>query len=395
MAILAVEEFLKGRRILYCSPTTDQIQAFWISCNRYLEEPIAAGLFSRNLTRHSIEKQGTDARIKSKTVWDPDSLRGDWAHLLIIDEYQLVKEDTFNTVGAPMLADCNGDAVLIYTPPSLRNAARSHAKDPRHAAKLFKKAQADTSGRWEAFTFPSMDNPYISQQALSDLESDMSGLSFRQEMMALDIDEAPGALWTRQQLDATRVTMAPELVRIITSVDPSASSSGDEAGIVTVGLGIDNHLYVLSDDSIQGSPEQWAHAAVSAYHRNKAGRLVAETNQGGEMIRSVISMIPNAPPVKLIHASDSKQVRAEPVSILWEQGRAHIVGTLPKLEDELCLWQPGGPSPNRLDAMTQACTEMLPNLRHQPVVDYRNSGLSTPRPAPLIEHTMPRRVTLL
>jgi phage terminase large subunit-like protein len=393
MAILAVEKLLQGGRVLYCSPTQDQIQAFWTSCNRYLEEPIATGLYSRNLTRHSIEKLGTDARIKAKTAWDPDSLRGDWAHLLIMDEYQLVSEDTFNAVGAPMLADHNGDAVFIYTPPSLRNRNRSIAKDPQHAAKLFKKAQADASGRWATFTFTSMENPYISQQALSELSSDMSAIAFRQEIMAEDVEEAPGALWNRQQLDRLRVTQAPELVRIITSVDPSATSSGDEAGIVTVGLGRDGHMYVIADDSLQGSPAQWSHEAVAAYHRHKAGRLVAEKNQGGEMIRSVISMIPNAPPVKLIHAADSKQARADPVAVVYEQGKAHHVGTFPRLEDELCLWQPGGASPNRLDAMVQACTELLPNLKHMPNVDYRKSGLQAPPSIQYIQPTHPR-VTL-
>lgn len=395
VAILAVEQFLAGRRILYATPTSEQISRFFTEVTRALQEPISQGLFTLNKTYHTVERPGTESRIRAKTAWDPDSLRGDYADLLILDEFQLMSETAWTEVGQPLLADKDGTAVFIYTPPSLRSRAKSKASDPRYVAKMFKAAQADTSGRWAAFHFTSLDNPHISRQALNDLAGDMSAIAYRQEVLAEDIDQAPGALWTRQCLDASRVTQAPELVRIITSVDPSATSGGDEAGIVTVGLGIDSHLYILADDSIQGSPEQWAHEAVSAYHHHKAGRLVAEKNQGGEMIRSVISMIPNAPPVKLIHASDNKQVRAEPVAVVWEQGRGHLVGTFSRLEDELTLWQPGGPSPNRLDAMAQACAELLPNLRHLPTVDYHKSGLNASHSAPLIDRPLPSRITLL
>ena len=102
-----------------------------------------------------IERPGSDQRIRAKTAWNADTLRGDYADLLILDEWQLMNEEAWEVVGAPMLLDNNGDAVFIYTPPSLHSRSTSKARDPRHAAKLFQRAQADTTGRWEVFHFTS------------------------------------------------------------------------------------------------------------------------------------------------------------------------------------------------------------------------------------------------
>jgi len=264
-------------------------------------------------------------------------------------------------VGAPMLADRDGDAVFIFTPPSLHSRSVSKARDKRHAVKFLKEHRDDATGRWAEFHFTSRDNPYISQAAVSNLTADMTALAIRQEIDAEIIDQAAGALWNRAMLDACRIAKAPELARIVVALDPSATAGGDAAGIVAAGIDSDGMGYVLEDASIQGSPDAWARAAVACYHRWQADRLVAESNQGGEMVALVIGTIPDAPPVMLIHASRGKQARAEPVSAQFEQGRVKMVGNFTDLEDELCEWEalPGQPSPNRLDAMVYAITEIM------------------------------------
>jgi len=277
---------------------------------------------------------------------------------LILDEYQIMNEDTWGVVGAPMLADNNGNAIFIYTPPSLHNRSISKAHDPRHASKLYKKAVEDITGRWQAFHFTSYDNPYISTDALDDLKQDMTHTAYRMEIMAEDLDEVPGALWKRTDLDAARVLKAPGLDRIIVGVDPSATSGGDEAGIITAGRK-DNDYYTLADDSMQGSPQAWATAAVTAYHRHKANYIVAEGNNGGEMVTAVIKQVDPRVRVHLVHASRGKATRAEPIAAISEQGRDHHVGTFFALEDELCLWMVGDASPNRLDAKVWALTELM------------------------------------
>jgi len=188
MAIEAVQKFLAGQRVLYAAPTSEQTDAFWYAVTSSLQEPIQAKVYTKNETDKSIELPGTKQRIRAKTAWNADTLRGDYADLLILDEWQLMNEDAWEVVGAPMLLDNDGDAVFIYTPPSLRAAGVSKAKDPRHATKLFKMAQDDTSGRWAAFHFTSHDNPHISSAALGDLVKDMSKSSYRQEILAEDDD---------------------------------------------------------------------------------------------------------------------------------------------------------------------------------------------------------------
>ncbi len=358
VAILAIKAFLDGRRILYATPTQEQVDRFWVSVTRALQESIDAGVYYKNETRHIIELSGTEQRIRAKTAYNADTLRGDYADELILDEWQLMNEDTWGLVGAPMLADNDGNATFIYTPPSLHSRSATKATDPQHAAKLFKRAQADTSGRWQVFHFTSRDNPHISQDAISDLAQDMTALAYRMEILAEDVDEAPGALWTRGVIEGGRVLKAPSLPRVVVGVDPSATSTGNEAGIVTAGARGD-HLYILADDSLQGSPTQWAKAAVTAYHKSQADAVIAESNNGGEMVALTIATVDPSVNVRLVHASRGKQTRAEPVSAIYEQGRGHHVGTFPALEDELCIWIPGDPSPNRLDALVWAATELL------------------------------------
>lgn len=358
IATASVKKFLAGRRQLYAAPTSDQLMAYWFEVKRALAEPLDAGVFYKNETDHIIEVPGTKQRIRAKTAYNADTLRGDYADDLYLDEWQLMSEDAWELVGAPMLLDNNGDATFIYTPPSLHSTSVSKARDPQHAAKLFKRALLDTTGRWATFHFSSRDNPHISAEAINELAEDMTALAYRMEIEAEDVDEAPGALWTREIIQRNRVDKLPEPChRIVVAIDPSASSTGDEAGIVTAGR-ITKQGYVLSDNSVQGSPKTWATAAVSAYHEFAADCIVAEKNNGGEMISEVIATVDPHIKVVLVHASRGKQTRAEPIAAVYEHNRAHHVGHFPLLEDEMALWTPGDPSPNRMDALVWAFTEL-------------------------------------
>ena len=357
-AILAIEEFLKKRRILYAAPTLEQVGMFWRTVTKALSEPIKKKIFYKNETEHIVEIPGTEIRIKAKTAWNADTLRGDYADVLILDEWQLMNEDTWDHVGAPMLLDNDGDAIFIYTPPSLHSRSISKARDPQHAAKMYAKYENDQSGRWACFHFTSHDNPHISKGALLEITKDMTSFAYRMEIMAEDANEAPGALWKREMIDQYRCVKIPNFTRIVVGVDPSATSTGDEAGIIVTGKAGDDG-YILADESVQGSPLTWAKAAVSAYHRFKADRIVAEANQGGEMVTAVIAQIDPSVPVKLVHASRGKQTRAEPIAARYEQGKIHHVGTFEALEDEMCLWVPGDKSPNRMDALVWALTELM------------------------------------
>lgn len=185
----------------------------------------------------------------------------------------------------------------------------------------------------------------------------------RQEIEGEVLDDNPGALWKREaMIEQHRVTQHPDLTRVAVAVDPQGSTVSGETGIVGAGMamqGDTSHFYTLEDASLSGTPEEWGRAAVTLYHKLKADVLVAERNYGGDMVESVIKTIDRTVNVKLVTASRGKQLRAEPVAAIYEQGRGHHVGTFPLLEDQMCEWEPGLPSPDRLDALVWAGTELM------------------------------------
>ncbi len=188
IAIADIESFIAGKRVLYAAPTGEQTDRYWYEVTRALRPLVETSVYKQNETERYIEKVGTENRIKAKTAWNANTLRGDYADKLTFDEWQLTAEDAWDEVGAPMLLDNNGDAVFIYTPPSLKSSGISRARDPRHATKLFKMAEGDKTGRWETFHFTSFDNPHLSREALDEITLDMSRDSYLKEIMAEDDD---------------------------------------------------------------------------------------------------------------------------------------------------------------------------------------------------------------
>jgi len=192
----------------------------------------------------------------------------------------------------------------------------------------------------------------------------------RQELDAEILEDVPGALWSRRSLDEARVDTAPDLVRIVVGVDPSITSgeASNETGIVVGGIDKNGAGYVLEDWSMRGSPDEWARKAVAAYRKHDADAIIAEANQGGEMVAQVIKSVADVP-VKLVRATRGKYVRAEPISALYEQGRIHHVGTLATLEDQMIAFTPeraadrsDGFSPDRVDALVWTMTDLFPGI---------------------------------
>ncbi len=198
----------------------------------------------------------------------------------------------------------------------------------------------------------------------------------RQELDGELILDLPGALWTRAGLEAVReaAPSAPP-VRTVIGVDPPASAAGDACGIVVCALGADGVARVLADATVaKASPERWARAVAQAALAWQADRVVAEANQGGAMVDSVLRAADVALPLRLVHASTGKAARAEPVAALYEAGRVRHVGQFPQLEDQLCgllaggRYEGPGRSPDRADALVWAMTELLLGKRGQPRV---------------------------
>jgi phage terminase large subunit-like protein len=218
---------------------------------------------------------------------------------------------------------------------------------------------------------------HLPERFLRDISREFGkSLLGRQELDGELLEEAEGALWTRALLEGCRegAASAPA-ARTVIGVDPPASAQGDACGIVVVALGVDGIGRVLADASVQkASPERWARAVASASRAWNADRVVAEANQGGAMVESVLRAADFALPLTLVHASKGKVARAEPVAALYEAGRVRHAGMFPALEDELCgliaggVYAGPGRSPDRADALVWALTELMLGRRAQPRV---------------------------
>lgn len=198
----------------------------------------------------------------------------------------------------------------------------------------------------------------------------------RQELDGEWLTDIEGALWSRTMLEQSRITLPDAvMMRVVVGVDPPASATGDECGIVVCGIDENGFGHVLADASLaRASPERWARAVASTALQWKADRVVAEANQGGAMVESVLRAADCVMPIKLVHASTGKAARAEPVAALYETGRVRHVGQFARLEDQLCGLMAGGGyegpgrSPDRADALVWALSELMLGRRGRPKV---------------------------
>jgi phage terminase large subunit-like protein len=217
----------------------------------------------------------------------------------------------------------------------------------------------------------------LSPDYIARMEGDYAGTQFgRQELDGELIEELQGALWSRTLIERQRSIAPPDVTRrTVIGVDPpaGAGAASDACGIVVVALGEDERAYVLADASVQGAtPEGWAQAVTQAAERWRADRVVAEANNGGAMIESVLRACDATLPLKLVHASTGKSARAEPIMMLYQRGKVMHVGAFPALEDEMTGlimgggYEGPGRSPDRADALVWALTELM--LEKKPAV---------------------------
>lgn len=282
----------------------------------------------------------------------PDALRGPEHHIAWCDElakwrYGDVAWD--NLMMGLRLGD--RPRALVTTTPRPTNLMRRV---------MATRGLVETRGR-------TADNPHLPPDFVAAMTDTYAGTRLgRQELDGELIDDVADALWTRDDLERWRVREHPPLARVVVAVDPPAGIGGDACGIVAVGLASDDRAYVLADASVRGlAPEGWARAVAACAGLHGADRVVAEANQGGAMVRSVLLAADAVLPLKLVHATQGKVARAEPVAMLYRNDRVRHVGAFPALEDELCGLGPGGGyagpgrSPDRADALVWAMHALL------------------------------------
>lgn len=300
---------------------------------------------------------------------EPDQMRGPqqdtaWADELAAWQYPDAWDQL--TMGLRSVASGLKPRVVVTTTPRPTDIVKQLIAD-------------DKTHKTRGSTFDNIGN--LAPSFIAKLRRKYEGTRIgRQELYAEVLDDAPGALWQRARIDFLRVSQLPELREIVIAVDPATTSGedSDESGIVIAGLGINGHGYVLSDLSGRYTPYGWGSIVVDEYKTRKANRIVAETNQGGDLVESNIKTVADARKttvfVDKIHASRGKRARAEPVSGLYEQGLVHHVGCFPELEDQQCEWEPGSKdSPDRLDALVYALTSLM--VDKNPNASQRRPGM--------------------
>lgn len=346
---LVSDVMLASKPTAWMAPTYKQLSELW----REIVSTLKPVTVSKNETEHRLELV-TGGVLDMWSLDAPDAIRGRHYARVVVDEAATVRDlmDIWNLVLRPTLIDLQGDAFFLSTPKG-RNDFQA----------LYDLGQDPAANEWMSWRFPSAANPHLPPSEIEAMRLTMPARAHEQEIEARFIDEVSGALWKLAQLDANRVREAPDLARVVVAIDPAVSSNADsdETGIIAAGLGFDGDGYVLADASGRYSPDGWATRAVGLYRDLKADHIVAESNQGGDMVKFTLRTVDPTVPVKLVHASRGKVTRAEPVVALDEQGRIHHAGVFPDLETQMVTWSPvdDKDSPDRVDARVYALTELM------------------------------------
>ena len=287
------------------------------------------------------------SKIMGFSATEPDRLRGPQFHRAWCDELAAWQyPDTFDQLQFGLRLGDKPQCVITTTPkptPIIKNL-------------ISRTNICVTRGN----TFENAEN--LAPSALSMLEEKYANTRLgRQELYAEIIDDIEGALWNRAMIDDFRVSDLPEMQRIVVSIDPAVTSgeNSDETGIIITGRAENNRYYVIDDISGRMSPDAWAQKAVNAYHEYNADKIVAEVNNGGDLVERLIRTVEAGVPYKAIRSSRGKILRAEPISALYEQGKVSHLGLFSELEQQMCSYTPEtAKSPDRLDALVFGLTEL-------------------------------------
>ncbi|WP_313135422.1 DNA-packaging protein [Paracoccus jeotgali] len=307
--------------------------------------------------RRLVWPNGATATVYS--AHEPEALRGPQFDAAWVDELAKWKkaEESWDMLQFALRLGSHPQQVVTTTPRNVEVLKRIL----RSASTVTTQAPTDAN------------RAYLAESFLAEVEARYGGTRLgRQELEGVLLEDVEGALWTSAMVEAARVDRLPDLDRIVVAIDPAVSGAegSDEcgivvAGVVTQGPPKDWRAYVIEDASLRGSPSDWARGAIAAMDRHKAEKLVAEVNQGGDLIESVLRQLDPLVPFRGLRASRGKALRAEPVAALYEQGRVkHLRGpSLGALEDQMCRMSlrgyEGRGSPDRVDALVWAIHELM------------------------------------
>lgn len=293
----------------------------------------------------------------------PENWEGFGYNKIFLNEAGIILKNDYLYTNAvlPMLMDFPDSLMIAAGVP--KGKFTKQEKEHRFYA-LYKSAKAKLKG-FHCLEYSSYDNPLLSASDIEELASEIKSMNpemEQQEIYGKFVEGADGELWDEVIIEKQRVRIAPAFKRIVVAIDPAVSNkeNSDETGIIVCGLDGNNKGYVLEDGSGKYSPEQWATVACQLVEKWGADCIVAEKNQGGDMVETIIRQINKRIRIKLVHATKGKFIRAEPVYALYEQGNIFHVGLLPILERQMCMFTSDSTkSPDRADALVWGFTELM------------------------------------
>src|SRR5690606_2564993 len=359
----SIEWMLEGKKILWGDTISGNIDRY---VDRYFKPELKkSGIeYTYSTQKKVLSLNVSKGYIDFRSADRPENWEGFGYDIILLNEAGIILKNDYLYTNAvlPMLMDSPGSKLIAVGTP--KGKETKSGKEHRYYS-LYKRAKGNDPA-FQLFQFSSYDNPFLSKSDVKDLEDEMQTMNpamVQQEIYAQFVEGAAGELWDEVIIERQRIRMAPDnIARITVNIDPaiSATASSDETGITVTGRDTNGNGYVLEDQSGKYSPEQWASVAMSLSKKWNADCIVAEKNQGGDMVESVLRTTGSQIRVKLVTATKGKFVRAEPIYGLYEQGKMFHVGHHPKLEAQMCVFTSDlKTSPDRVDSLVWGFTELM------------------------------------
>lgn len=380
-------------RIGVSAPTFADLRKITFEGNSGLLAVIPESLLWKGSRNKAYNRNNQELRLWNGAIFsgysaeEPDRLRGSQFHLFTAEEVASYKhEEMLDQIQMCLRLGKNPRLMIATTPKptvTIKRLVKESEDDPEDTVII------------RGSTF---ENTALGAKFFKRLRARYQGTRLgRQELFAELLTDTPGALWTLDMIERSRMGMKydkatdrlvppalPDFVRVVVAIDPMAGEPdpedrpgvGPESGIVVAARGTDGHAYVLEDCSMSGRPHEWAKVAVAAYKARKADLIIGEVNNGGLMVMETVTTVDNRVNYASVHASRGKITRAEPISSLYERGMVHHVGTFAALESQMTTYIPGAKSPDRMDALVWALTDLMVDETDVPTAMVDEVGTS-------------------
>jgi len=352
-----IEWAIEGKKLLWGDTINGNVDRYF---DRYFLPALNKTNIAYNYQKQQKQLIIEDGYIDFRSADRPENWEGFGYDIIFLNEAGIILRNKYLYTNAvlPMLMD-SPTSLLIAAGVPKGKFDKNNDEHPFYS--IFKAAQNKSPG-YNLLEYSSYDNPLLPKEEIMELEKEIARMSpgmVEQEIYGHFVDGVTSVLWTPELIHYSNI---PDLKRVVVGVDPSGSKGGDEVGIISAGIANNGNIYILSDKTGGYTPLQWGTITVNEYEALKADAIVVERNYGGDMVKSNLLNVDKFIKVKEVTASRSKEIRAEPVVGLYEQGRVFHAKGLHKLENEMLSWVPGlGKSPNRVDALVWAITDLMGN----------------------------------